>query len=155
MTDRRDVLRALVAGAGLTLGATALTTMVTGCEQTETAPGPTGKIIEVDVTAYPELNEVGGVAQPTITDLNNGEPVFISRVTENVFTVFTAVCTHAGCLVDPPTSTGQNCVCACHFAEYSSTDGTVRKQPNTGSATNLPTFPSTYDPSTKILKITA
>jgi nitrite reductase/ring-hydroxylating ferredoxin subunit len=141
MTDRRDVLRALVAGAGLTLGAT--------------APGPTGKIIEVDVTAYSELNVVGGVAQPTIPDLNNGEPVFISRVAENVFTVFTAVCTHAGCLVDPPLEIGLQCICACHKAEYSATDGTVIRQPTTGSATNLPTFPSTYDPATKILKITA
>jgi thiosulfate dehydrogenase [quinone] large subunit len=155
MTDRRNVLRALVTGAGLTLGATALTTMVTGCEQTETAPGPTGKTVEVDVTTYPELNAVGGVATAFVPGLNNEEPVFISRVAENIFTVFTTICTHAGCQVDPPSDLGLNCVCPCHRAEYSSADGTVRVQPTSGSATNLPTFPATYDPTTKILKITA
>jgi nitrite reductase/ring-hydroxylating ferredoxin subunit len=35
--------------------------------------------------------------------------------------------------------------CPCHFAEFSPLTGEVIKQPNQGTATNLPVFKTEYD----------
>ena len=150
--SRRSFLQQAAASVGLVLTAPAIASIVASCETDETT-GPTGKTFAVDSTQYPELASVGGITADTITGLNNGNPVFISRVDDDRFVVFSTTCTHQGCQVGSPESSGANCICPCHGAEYSSADGKVLQQPFGGSATDLPKFESSYDPATQLLTI--
>jgi cytochrome b6-f complex iron-sulfur subunit len=150
--SRRSFLRQAAASVGLVLSAPAIVSIVASCE-TDEITGPTGKQFIVDITQYPELAVVGGITVITITGLNNGNPVFISRIEQDRFAVFTTVCTHQGCQVGSPESSGANCICPCHGAEYSSADGKVLGQPFGGSATDLPSFGSTFNASTSELTI--
>ena len=155
-SSRRFFLDKAAASIGLALTAPAIAALVAGCESDETTPTPpVGTTYTVDITTIPELSAVGGITLTFVGDLNGGSPVFISRIAQNTFVVFSSICTHASCEVDPPAASGSNIVCSCHKAEYSSSDGSVLKQPTTGSATNLPRFANTFDPATSILTITA
>jgi nitrite reductase/ring-hydroxylating ferredoxin subunit len=153
---RRQFLKQAAGSIGLTLGAGAVAAIVSSCETTETAPTtPTGKSFLLDVSAIPQLATPGGIITRVITGLNADRAVFISRVSETAIAVFDTTCTHQQCPVDLPTQTGGNCVCSCHGAEYSSTDGRVLVQPISGSATNLKTFATSFNTSTNQLTITA
>lgn len=155
-SSRRFFLHKAAASIGLALTAPAVAALIAGCERDETTPTPpTGTTVKVDVVTIPELSTVGGITLTFVDGVNGGSPVFISRVAQNTFVVFSSVCTHASCEVAPPATPGSNLVCPCHRAEYSSSDGSILRQPNTGSATNLPQFASTFDSTTGILTITA
>lgn len=152
-TDRRTFLTASLKTVGLTLSAPAIATILASCERTETSPTSSGGIFTIDIKAYPELNEIGSITSVAITGLNGDRLIFISRVALETFAVFSTVCTHQGCTVELPEYAGSNCICPCHFAEYSPIDGSIIRQPNIGSATNLPTFASSFDTTTNILTI--
>lgn len=152
--SRRDFLRQATASVGLALSAASIAQLVSGCEKDETTPTvPSGKTFTVDITKIPELSAVGGITLQSVTGLNADDPVFISRIDQATFAVFTSVCTHQGCLIDLPADAQSNCVCACHRAEFSRRDGSVTRQPNSGSATNLRRYTATFDAQTGILTI--
>lgn len=152
--SRRDFLRRATASVGLALSAATIANLVSGCEQDETAPDqPSGQSYPVDVSTIPELAAVGGITLQSITGLNGDDAVFISRLDQLTFAVFTSICTHQGCGIDLPADAQSNCVCACHRAEFSRRDGTVLRQPTSGSATNLQRFTATFDAQTNILTI--
>lgn len=152
--DRRAFLTASLKSVGLTLRASAITALLASCEKSETSPTTSGGKFPIDITSYPELGYVGGITSVSINGLNNEQPIFVSRIALETFAVFTTVCTHQSCIVDLPGYAGNNCICPCHFAEFSPVDGRVVKQPNIGSATDLPTFASSFDITTQILTIT-
>lgn len=153
--SRRDFLRRATSSVGLVLSAPVIAGIVSGCEQDESNPTtPTGKTFTVDITKIPELAAIGGITLQAITGLNAGAPVFISRIGASAFAVFSSICTHEGCPVDLPASTQANCVCPCHRAEFSRTDGSVTRQPLNGSATNLKRFTATFNEQTSALTIT-
>ena len=152
--SRRDFLFRATASVGLALSATAIAQIVSGCEQDETNPTtPPGKTYSVDITKIPELSAVGGITLQAVSGLNGDEPVFISRIDQATFAVFTSVCSHQGCAIDLPADAQSNCICACHRAEFSRKDGTVLRQPTSGSATNLQRYTATFDTQTGILTI--
>lgn len=151
---RRHFLRLATSSIGVVLTAPMLAALVSSCETDETQPtGPT-KTYNVLVTDYPELAVVGGITADIISGLNGDRAVFISRVAETAFVVFSTVCTHQGCQVDLPEAPGANCICGCHAAEYSSTDGKIILQPLSGSATDLPKFASSFNATSNVLTIT-
>ncbi len=98
---------------------------------------------------------MGGIISTSIPELNNNNPVFVSRVATSAFVVFSTICTHQACQVGLPMGKGMHCVCPCHGAMYSFNDGTVLRQPTSGSATDLPRFASEFNSNTNILTITA
>ncbi len=153
--SRRDFLRRATSSVGLVLSAPVIAGIVTGCEQDEANPTtPTGQTFTVDISKIPELASIGGITLQAVTGLNANEPVFISRIGASTFAVFSSTCTHQGCPVDLPATPQANCVCPCHRAEFSRTDGSVTRQPLSGSATNLKRYTATFDDQTAILTIT-
>ena len=153
-SSRRSFLQHAAASVGLVLSATAVASLVEGCEKDETTPVTPGLSYDVSLAEFPELATAGGIIQTTITGVNNGEMVFISRIDTSTFVVFSTICTHAGCGIDLPADAVSNCICPCHKAEFARTNGAVLKQPTSGSATDLPRFSSTYNASTNVLTIT-
>jgi len=156
-SSRRFFLHKAASSIGLVLSAPVIAALVSACETDETpmAPPPVGTTYTVDVHSIPELAAVGGITLTFVDELNGGSPVFISRISESSFAVFTSTCTHAGCEVGLPAASGENCVCPCHRAEYSPANGAVVRQPLSGRAIDLPRFVSSYNSATKILTITA
>lgn len=154
-SSRRHFLRSAAASIGLAISSTAVATLVAGCERDESNPTPSGTTFQLNIAAVPELAAVGGITLRFIEGLNGGAPVFVSRIAENTFVVFSSICTHAGCEVGLPASSGANIICSCHGAQFASADGAVRRQPSSGRATDLQRFPSAFNSTTNILTITA
>lgn len=154
-SSRRHFLRSAAASIGLAMSAATVATLVAGCERDESNPTPSGTTFTVDITTIPELATVGGITLRLVAGLNGGAPVFISRIASNTFVVFSSICTHAGCEVNPPAAAGADIICSCHGAQFASSDGAVKRQPSSGRATDLNRFPSAFNSSTNILTITA
>jgi len=152
--SRRSFLQQAAASVGLVLSASAVASLIAGCEKDETNPITPGKTYDVNLTSLSELATVGGIVQTVVAGVNDSEPVFISRIDNASFVVFSTICTHSGCGVDLPLDAIANCVCPCHKAEFSRTNGAVLKQPTSGSATDLPRYTCTYNASTNVLTIT-
>ena len=85
---------------------------------------------------------------------NNDKDILIIRLTETSFLAVTSICSHQGCSVQPPDSEYTNIYCACHGAEFNPESGKVVKQPTSGSATSLTSFPVKYNSVTNIITIT-
>ncbi len=154
-SSRREFLRAATSSIGLVFSAATISALVQSCEVDESSPTPPGSTtVTFDVSKSPELAVVGGITITVISGLNSNLPVFISRVADSAFVVFSAICTHQSCTVDLPVAPGENCMCPCHGAQYSATDGRNVVQPISGSATDLPKFASSYDATSQILTIT-
>lgn len=152
--QRRLFLQQAAASVGLVLCAGSVASILTSCETTEQAPSPSGKTVTFLVQGVTELEQPGGIVQRTLSGLNSGGPVFISRISPTAFAVFSSVCTHAGCVVNVPHDTTEPCIFPCHGSTYSRTDGKVLTQPFSGGrATDLPTFASTFDATTQQLTI--
>jgi Rieske Fe-S protein len=151
---RRHFLRLATSSIGVVLTAPMLAALVSSCETDETQPSGPTNTHDVPLSKYPELEVVGGITADIIPGLNGDRAVFISRVSDTAFVVFSTVCTHQGCTVELPEAPGANCICGCHAAEYSSTDGKVILQPLSGSATDLPKFASSYNATSNVLTIT-
>lgn len=154
--SRRTFLRTATSSIGLALSASTIASLLSSCEYTETAP-----MLPIDPDAVPynaganeNLDAPGTIDIVIVEGVNDNQPVFISRVGEASYVVFSSTCTHAGCLVELPETLGANCVCPCHGSEYSPANGHVVHQPSIGSATDLPMFASVYDATTHTLYIT-
>ena len=59
----------------------------------------------------------------------DGKPVVVSQPTKGDFTALSAICTHQGCTVNPPTN--GTITCPCHGSQYSAEDGSVERGPAT------------------------
>jgi thiosulfate dehydrogenase (quinone) large subunit len=66
---------------------------------------------------------------------NNGTPAWLVHETSGDFRAFTAVCTHAGCVVQFNANAGF--VCPCHGGEYSAVTGSVVAGPPPAPLTQL------------------
>ena len=125
--------------------------LATGCGDGQiggaftTQPIITG--LTLKVSTVPALATVGLLAfHPT--DLR----VAIKRTGPSTFLALSTTCTHEGTRIDIVNG-GGSFQCPNHGSQFDS-NGTVTRQPNAaGSATNLPTYVTTYDPATDILTI--
>ena len=136
-TRRRDFL----------LAACPLVPLLAACETDKVKSNGAAEIF--DIGTEPALASVGGSAKKTFGANNNGRPVLITRISENMFSVLTTVCTHMGCEVGLPAA-GQPIICPCHGSNYNSANGRVVK----GLApAPLKKFASIYDSKINTLKI--
>lgn len=150
---RRDFLcRSAAVGAAIPF--ITISSLIVACEKQEGQPTNPGVVVTVDISTIPELATAPSIILTSVSGLNNGDPVFISRVTTTSFNVFTGICTHSGNPINPPDASLPRLECPFHNAEFSKTDGTVQKQPSSGSARNLPTFVTSFDAAKNILSIT-
>lgn len=149
---RRIFLQRALTAAGLTLSASAISTILMSCETDESQPtppvDPTG--IKVAIADFPELTGPGTIITTSIDGLDFGVPVFISQVGDTTFAVFSTTCTHSGCPVSLPLASGEDCICSCHGSQFSSTTGAVTRGP---AASNLRAFASTFNVTTGILTV--
>lgn len=155
--ERRTFLRLAASSVGITLCAGTVAGLLSSCETTERSDtaGPGLPPVPFLLDGITELETVGGITTQFVSGINNNNVVFIARVSETDFVVFSNVCTHQGCPVSLPDDIGGNVRCPCHGAEYAWNSGKNVKQPlGGGRATDLPKFASTYDAQTKILMIT-
>ena len=146
---RRKILADGAALLGLAASGAMFQTLLGGCESTTLKS--TGTIVEFDTSSEPALSIVGGIVKKKLGDSNGGTPVFIIRAAGLDFLVLNTACTFEGCSVNLPTKSGANFVCPCCGSEYSTVDGHVIKGPASAA---LRTFVSSYDASSKVLKIT-
>jgi len=147
--ERREFLKSGLQGLGITVCSGTILTILSSCEMNEDPMQPDVKtfpvFISLDDPANQELNRIGGAMYYNESSLNNGEDVIIIRVEAEKFLALSSFCTHQGCQVNIPSSDKPTLFCPCHFAEFSPMTGEVIKQPNQGSATNLPVFNTEYD----------
>lgn len=108
------------------------------------SPGGTSVNLVVDITKFPALANVGGVAR---VDGGSGVPVGAVRTSATQFAAYTLVCTHQGATVNLG---GTTWTCPAHGAQFSGT-GAVTRGPAT---TPLQALNAAFDPTTSKLTIT-
>lgn len=139
--------RAFLARGGLAVaGAAAL---VAGCGDGQFGPESlalTTGAKTIKVASLPGLANTGQLVKiPPQIGL-----IAVRRTGATTFFAVSTVCTHQGCETNVA---GSGLECPCHLSAYDA-NGTVIRQPTTGSATNLPTYTATYDSATDTLTIT-
>jgi cytochrome b6-f complex iron-sulfur subunit len=111
-----------------------------------TTPIITGPI-SFEVSTVPQLAVVGELA---FVPSNPG--IAVKRTGADTFLALSTRCTHEGTRIDI-VNNSTSFECPNHGSRYDS-NGNVTRQPQAaGSATNLPTFATQYDPVTDILTI--
>ncbi len=81
------------------------------------------------LTSAADVPEGGGTIFPD-------EKVVVTQPAAGEFKCFTAVCTHAGCVVS--SVDGGTINCACHGSKFSITDGSVENGPATSPLSEVP-----------------
>jgi Rieske Fe-S protein len=117
---RRVVLTASAAGAGaLALAA---------CSPSSSQPSQPPR-----AAAGERLTTVAavGVGASKSATLKDGSPVVVSRPTASTVACFSAICTHAGCTVQPA---GNQLQCPCHGSVYDAFTGAVIRGVMSGQA---------------------
>jgi cytochrome b6-f complex iron-sulfur subunit len=103
--------------------------------------------ISFEVSTVPQLAVVGELA---FVPSNPG--IAVKRTAADTFLALSTRCTHEGTRIDI-VNNNTSFECPNHGSRYDS-NGNVTRQPQAaGSATNLPTFATQYDPVTDILTI--
>ena len=98
--------------------------------------------LTVDVSKYPALASIGGIAR-----VDNGDPPIAAvRTGTDTFSAFSLICPHFGCTVG---ITGSAFQCPCHGAQFASTGAWIGGQPTT----NLGAYSTSYDATTGVLTI--
>ena len=132
--DRRQVLTVAAAGAGA--GAIGL---LAACGSSDTA-APPASAAATGAPAGP-VSSSGPAAPPagvlgTVADAPVGggfvaadAPIVVTQPTAGQFKAFSAICTHAGCLVGEIAS--NEIICPCHGSVFSAQDGSVISGPAT------------------------
>ncbi|MEO6778379.1 MAG: Rieske 2Fe-2S domain-containing protein [Gemmatimonadaceae bacterium] len=100
--------------------------------------------LAVQVSAYPALGTVGGIAR---VDSGQGTPVAAVRTGATTFAAFSLICPHFGCTVGIVSG---SFACPCHGAQFAATGRWTGGQP-TGNLTSLN---ASYDVTTGVLTIT-
>lgn len=135
----------LTRGTIAVAGAAAL---VAGCGDGQFGPEPrasTTGTVSFKVSTIPELATTGQLVKiPPQLGL-----IAVKRTGPASFLAVSTVCTHQGCETNILRDTFQ---CPCHQAAYDA-DGRVIRQPTTGSASNLPTYRTSYDAATDTLTL--
>ena len=147
--ERREFIKSGLQGLGITICAGSIMSILSSCEMNEDPIQPQETtfplIIEIDDPKNVDLTRIGGAMYYNDSSLNNGEDFIIVRVDYDSFLAISSFCTHQGCQVNIPSMDKPTIFCPCHFAEFSPLTGEVIKQPNQGTATNLPVFKTEYD----------
>lgn len=155
---RRQFISNALQSAGIIFCAGSLAGLIQSCESNESPSGNSLNGTQIDfplnTSGLEELSKVGGAAYKNVPNQNNNKDILIIRLTESSFLAVTSICSHQGCSVQPPDTEYSNIYCACHGAEFNPESGTVEKQPTTGSATSLASFPVKYNSVTNIITIT-
>ncbi len=107
-------------------------------------PGGTAVNLVVDITRFPALASVGGVAR---VDGGSGVPVGAVRTSASAFAAYTLACTHQGTTVN---LSGTTWTCPNHGAQFSAT-GAVTRGPATAP---LQALNAAFDAATNKLTIT-
>ena len=103
-----------------------------------------------DFTALQTVDALVHVVVPPDASRPFATLLIVKRTGPASFAAFSAVCTHQQCDTHVD---GNSIVCPCHGTHYDS-DGRVTQQPSGGgSATNLPTYPTSYNSATDRLTI--
>jgi len=136
-TSRRDFLTTSVASAVAAV-------LVTACGGPSGATGiPPGPVsLSVQVSSYPALANVGGIARVD----SGGVPVAAVRTGADTFAAFSLICPHFGCTVG---INGSSFLCPCHGARFTSS-GTWSGGQRTSNLTALTT---SYDSVAGVLTI--
>ena len=155
--ERREFLKSGMQGLGITICAGSLLTILASCEMNEDPLQPQVETfplnISLDNPANAELTKIGGAIYYNESSLNNGEDFIIIRIDAGQFLAISSFCTHQGCQVNIPSPDKPTIFCPCHYAEFSPMTGEVIKQPNQGTATNLPVFKTEYDAARNLLTV--
>ena len=132
-----------------TLAVAGAAALVSACGDGQFGPvalAPAGNAnLTIKVSSIPQLGTVGQFVKVG----EASEPIVVKRTGVSIFFAVSAVCTHQGCETD---IVGAELQCPCHGAVYDA-NGTVVRQPSSGSATDLPTYTTAYDPATDTLTI--
>lgn len=156
--SRRQFISNTLHNAGIMFCALSLSNLLQSCETNETPSGNSSNGIQIDfplnTSGLEELSKIGGAAYLNVPNQNNNKDILIIRLTETTFLAVTSICTHQGCSVQPPDTDNSNIYCACHGAEFSPQSGNVVKQPTSGSATSLASFPVKYNTIANSITIT-
>jgi cytochrome b6-f complex iron-sulfur subunit len=108
------------------------------------ATGPSlGGMVQVKVTDYPALANVGGIATLTTS---NGSPIAVVRTGAESFVALSRVCPHQGATVN---STGSGFFCPGHGAQFSDTGVWQGGQPTS----NLHAYATSYDAASGVVTI--
>ncbi|MCS6966629.1 MAG: Rieske (2Fe-2S) protein [Candidatus Kapabacteria bacterium] len=147
--ERRQFLwkAAVTLGAGVCLPV--VLSWLPGCSSETKQPTEPSGTVELDLSAVPELQQVGGAAKRRFAPYNNEREVLIIRLGQTEFVAFSVVCTHMGCDVNYPT--GDVIPCPCHGARFAVRDGRVLQGP---AERPLRRFPCQYDAARNVLLIT-
>jgi cytochrome b6-f complex iron-sulfur subunit len=109
--DRRDFL---TKSAAMTIGISVAVGAIAGC-----GPAPTGgaQTVTLDITQATNaaLANINGGVKITVTGQTH--PVMVTRTSATAVAAFSTKCTHMGCDVDLPSSTGV-ISCPCHGSQY-------------------------------------
>ena len=129
--NRRDILKAFIAGGSVLLVAP---TLLTSCE-TQDDPGgnPGGNNNSGPLTIDLSTNEFSALATAGGYVVKNG--IIIINTGNDTFAALSAICTHQGCTVGYNSSAG-NIQCGCHGSVFS-TSGAVINGP---AITPLPKY---------------
>ena len=148
---RRDFLKESGKFILLAIGTSTLLPVLNSCESSESPTHSTFKILLED---YPGLANIGVLVEVQKDNVNDGFSIYIIRQSETAFLTMNSKCNHRGCQTNPPDSGHVNIWCGCHGSEYSATDGSVLKQPNSGSTFALNRFTYLLDAVENSLTIT-
>ncbi len=109
---RRDVLKAGAVVGGIAIGGVALA----GCSSAEDVDESADNVGATSTVSVEQIPVGGGYisAEP---------PVVVTQPAEGDIKAFTAICPHAGCLVNEVIN--NEIVCPCHGSRFSATDGSV------------------------------
>jgi Rieske Fe-S protein len=130
--NRRKFLKKTVLMA---IGANAAAAGVVGCIKIAD-PDPRTIRLDISLSDYSALASINGGVKITVPGQTH--PVLVTRTTPTTVAAFSSRCTHLGCDVDLPQSTGA-ITCPCHGSTYL-IDGRVIKGP---AKSDLTSFPAT------------
>ncbi len=153
-SDRRQFLKNFGTVFGMTMSLPIVSSFLVSCEQDESAPGgpPAGDII-IKLSDYPELQNPGGMISQIFNDFHSFFPLLIIRKSDTEFLITTSECPHQSCVVNLPDDNNSNLHCDCHKSEYSPEDGSVEKQPTSGTTSALPSFDYSFKKQEGILEV--
>jgi nitrite reductase/ring-hydroxylating ferredoxin subunit len=136
--DRRSFLKQASTLIGVGIALPAIGGMFASCEKHEIPVVVPEKGYSIDLAKYPALQTVGGAEKVKIKGANAGNNVIIRRTSETEFSIVDSICPHVGCEVNLPVGGGTDLVCPCHMVEFSALDGSVTKNPISGSWSSVP-----------------